>query len=325
VLVPDATLGTVTGLYEALQMYDSLVPGGHRFVPEIVAPEHHLQGTACGLPFHAHRTLDEVESTDVVILPSLMLRHGKWQTGRYPGLVCWLKHQHERGATLCSACSGVLILAETGLLNGCDATLHWAYERAFGENFPEVRLRLQDVLVVSGAESRFVMSGASASWHDLLLYLISRYCGAEAAQTVSKFFLLQWHTEGQAPYMIFQERLDHGDAIVLEAQRWMKQNLRADAPVEQAVAIAGVPERSFKRRFRKATGLTPISYMQHLRIEAAKRQLETTTTPVDEISYRVGYDEPTFFRRLFKRMTGMQPSAFRRKFRMPFATVPNRS
>jgi transcriptional regulator GlxA family with amidase domain len=317
VVLPDATLGTVTGLYEALSLCETLVPGKVRFLPETVAAGHTLINTSCGLPFHAHKTLEQVPRTDIVILPSLLLAGGRWQTGRYPQLVRWLREQYEQGATLCSACSGAFVLAETGLLDGGEATLHWAYRHAFAENFPKVRLRLQDVLVISGAEQRFVMSGASASWHDLLLYLVSRYRGPEAAQSIAKFFLLQWHSDGQAPYMIFQEAADHGDAVVLEAQRWVKDNLLADNPVESIVEISGLPERSFQRRFKKATGYSPIAYIQHLRIEAAKRQLENTADPVDKICYSVGYEEPAYFRRLFKRTTGLTPGAYRKKFRVP--------
>ena len=119
-----------------------------------------------------------------------------WQTGRYPQLVSWLRDRYNQGATLCSACSGVLILEETGLLVDCEATLHWAYERTFRENFPDIHLRLERVLVVSGADQRFVMSGASASWHDLALYLVARYAGPTAAQSITKYFLLQWHADG---------------------------------------------------------------------------------------------------------------------------------
>lgn len=320
-VVPDATLGTVTGLYEALALYERLVPDGPRFVPEIVAPDHRFLSTSCGLPFNAHRALAEVKRTDIVILPSLLLSGGKWQTGRYPGLVDWLQAQYRQGATLCSACSGVLLLAETGLLDGLDATLHWAYRRAFTDNFPRVRLRLEEVLVISGAGQRFVMSGASASWHDLVLYLISRHCGPQAALTVSKFFLLQWHADGQAPYMIFQEQEDHGDAVVLAAQRWMKTHLAVDNPIEQVVRDSGISERTFKRRFRKATGFSPLAYMQQLRVEAAKRRLEDSDTPVETISYDIGYEEPAFFRRLFKRTTGLTPGDYRKKFRVPLVSA----
>lgn len=315
--LPDSTLSTLTGLYDVFALFDSVVPGGQPFQVEIVAPAHHLVSTASGLPLSAHRVIDEVTSTDIVIVPSLLLAGGKWQTGRYPRLIAWLRQMYQQGASLCSACSGVLVLAETGLLDGCEATLHWAYERTFRENFPQVQLRLERVLVVSGAEQRFVMSGASASWHDLALYLVARYAGPAAAQSIAKFFLLQWHTDGQAPYIVFQEQTDHGDTVILEAQRWMSRHLDSDNPIGEVIEHTGLPERTFKRRFRKATGHSPINYMQNLRVEEAKRQLESGDKAVDEISYSIGYEDPAFFRRLFKRTTGLTPGAYRKKFRVP--------
>ena len=316
-VIPDATVSTVTGLYDVLAQFNTLVSGQTRFEVDIVSHARRLQSLTTGLPFNAHRTVDEIEHTDIVILPSVLLSDGNWRTGRYPKLVTWMKSMYEQGATLCSACSGVLLLAETGLLNGGDATMHWVYARTFRENFPEINLKLEKVLVIGGADQRFIMSGAAASWHDLVLYLIARYAGPEAAQTVAKFFLLQWHTDGQAPYIIFQEEMDHGDAAIVDAQKWLRANLGSSNPIEEVVRYSGLPERSFKRRFRKATGLTPISYIQNLRVEAAKRQLETSDTAVDDISYSIGYEEPAFFRRLFKRTTGLTPSAYRRKFQVP--------
>jgi len=317
IALPDATLSTLSGLFDVFSLFDIVVPESPPFEAEIVAPAHHLVSTSSGLPLNAHKTIKEIERTDIVIVPSLLLANNKWQTGRYPQLVSWLKQMHEQGATLCSACSGVLVLAETGLLNGCEATLHWAYEKTFKENFPEVQLRLEKVLVVSGAEQRFVMSGASASWHDLALYLVARCAGPAAAQSIAKFFLLQWHSDGQAPYIVFQEEIDHGDAAILKAQQWMKENLDRDSPIEEVVGQSGLPERSFKRRFRKATGHSPIAYMQNLRVEAAKKQLEIGDKAVEEISYSIGYEDPAFFRRLFKRTTGLTPGAYRKKFRVP--------
>src|SRR5690606_21543110 len=119
-----------------------------------------------------------------------------WVPGRYAGEVRWLKTMYDRGAILCSACSGVFFLAEAGLLNGRDATSHWIFERTFRENFPDVSLRMERELIVSGNQ-RLVVSGASTAWHDLALYLIARFSGPATARAVGKFFLLQWHAEGQ--------------------------------------------------------------------------------------------------------------------------------
>jgi transcriptional regulator GlxA family with amidase domain len=256
----------------------------------------------------------------------MMVEDGEWKKGRYPAIVNWLSDMHVQGAMLCSACSGVLLLAETGLLDGREATIHWAYARTFRRNFPNVRLRLEKVLVTAGDRQQFVMSGASASWHDLVLYLVARHVGPVAAQAIAKFMLLQWHVDGQAPYTVFEAPTDHGDAAILDTQRWLNEYFTVAAPVEEMVRRSGLAERSFKRRFKKATDYSPIAYVQHLRIEEAKRRLERTDTPIEEISWAVGYEDPAFFRRLFKRITRITPGAYRRKFRFPdFAGTGNRN
>ena len=224
---------------------------------------------------------------------------------------------HGEGALVCSACSGVLLIAETGLLSGRDATMHPAYAATFRSNFPDVRLRLEETLVATGEREELVMAGASASWHDLVLYLVARHVGPTAAQAVAKFLLLQWHTDGQAPYVPFDAPSDHGDAIVVEAQEWLRTHYAVAAPVTELVDRSGLPERTFKRRFARATGYSPIAYVQHVRVEEAKRRLERTSEPVDAISYAVGYEDPASFRRLFKRITGVTPGAYRRKLQLP--------
>jgi transcriptional regulator GlxA family with amidase domain len=214
------------------------------------------------------------------------------------------------------------LLGETGLLDGRKATIHWAYARTFRRNFPNIGLHLEKVLVTEGERQQFVMSGASASWHDLVLYLVARHVGPAAAQAIAKFMLLQWHVDGQAPYVVFETPTDHGDAIVLIAQEWLSDHFTVATPVDEMVRRSGLAERSFKRRFKKATGYSPITYVQHLRVEEAKRRLERTDATVDEISWNVGYEDPAFFRRLFKRITRITPGAYRRKFRLPtFAEV----
>jgi transcriptional regulator GlxA family with amidase domain len=324
VAISDAMLSSLSGLYDTLRSFDMVrdfdqtVPKDPPFQVEMVAPQRPLSATASGLPVGVDRTIDEIESSDVVIVPSLALAEGAWTTGRYPEVVQWLAHMHSRGAMICSACSGVLLVAETGLLDGWEATMHWAYSRTFHHNFPRVKLRLDEVLIATGQRKEFVMSGASASWHDLALYLIAKHVGPTAAQSVAKLLLLQWHKDGQAPYITFRAPEDHGDAAILNAQYWLQGHLQVANVVERMVEESGLPERSFKRRFTRATGYTPISYVQHLRIEEAKRRLERSDAPVDEISWAIGYEDPAFFRRLFKRVTRLTPSEYRRKFRLPY-------
>ncbi len=321
--IPDGMVSSLSGIYDVLNCFPLLgsfedaVPADNPFRPEIVAAADGPLDTASGLPLAPQRTIDEVEATDVVIIPSVMVEGGDWKRGRYPEVVAWLREMHRGGAMLCSACSGVLLMAETGLLDGREATIHWAYGRTFARNFPAVRLRLEKVLVASGERLEFVMSGASASWHDLVLYLVARRVGPEAAHAIAKFMLLQWHGDGQAPYIVFDPPLDHGDAAVLDAQRWLASHFAVASPVEEVVQRSGLAERTFKRRFKKATGHAVLTYVQQLRVEEAKRRLERTSEPIDEIGWAVGYEDPAFFRRLFKRTTRITPGAYRRKFRLP--------
>ena len=326
VAIPDSMALPINGIYESLQILaglalpDGNVPG---FEVEIVGSQKGPLNTPTGLPINVHRSFDEVDSTDVVIATSMAAdENDEWVTGRYPDAVAWLRDMHRGGAVLCSSCTGVLLTAESGLLNGQEATIHWAYAPTFQRNFPEVRLNLQEVLITGGTHQEFVMAGATSSWQDLVLYLVGRYAGHETAQALGNFMLFQWHLDRQAPYVSFTPSTGHGDALIRELQQWLDAHACTPNLVEEMVRRSGLAESTFKRRFKLATGYTPIRYVQCLRVEEAKRQLERSDQPVDEISWKVGYEDPAFFRRLFKRETRMTPREYRRKFQIPeFARV----
>jgi transcriptional regulator GlxA family with amidase domain len=272
---------------------------------------------ASGVPINVQRAVGSIETSDIVIVPSVLLRSIGWEKGRYPRLVEWLSAMHERGAVLCSACSGIFLLAETGLFDGKDATVHFSYQRTFAATYPDVPIHPERVLVISGLHEELVSSGASTTWHDMVLYLTARYAGATTAQEVARMFALQWHQDGLTPYIVFEGRSDHGDAEIQDAQEWLSGHFSVASPVEEMIKRSRLAERTFKRRFTSATGLSPIVYVQRLRIEDAKRRLERTEDSVDEISWRVGYEDAAFFRRLFKRTTGLTPGAYRKRFRIP--------
>ena len=322
-VLPDATIGGVTGMFDTLSSFpllgtfDDSVPKTAPFTVELVGSSPGSSPTASGLPLSVHRSVADADKTDIAIVPPLLVAEGTWVRGRYPDLVAWLQRVHGEGALVCSACSGALLIAETGLLSGKETTIHPAYATTFRKNFPDVRLRLEETLVATGEREELVSAGASASWHDLALYLVARHVGPTAAQAMAKFMALQWHTDGQAPYVPFDAPTDHGDAIVLAAQEWLRTGYAVAAPVTELVERSGLPERTFKRRFARATGYAPIAYVQRVRVEEAKRRLERTSEPVDAISYAVGYEDPASFRRLFKRITGVPPGAYRRKLQLP--------
>ncbi len=212
---------------------------------------------------------------------------------------------------------GPVFAGRDRLFDGKNATVHFGYARAFSAVYPAVPIHPDRVLVIAGRREELVCSGASTSWHDLVLYLIARYAGATAAQEVARMFALQWHQDGLTPYMVFEGNSDHGDAEIQSAQRWLDTHFPVANPVEEMIKRSPLAERTFKRRFASATGLAPIAYVQRLRVEDAKRRLERTEASIDEISWQVGYEDPAFFRRLFKRTTGMAPGAYRKRFRMP--------
>ena len=318
VALPDSAASTLFGVLDAMNALSMLRPGGAGpFRTQIVGERAGRLSIASGVSIDIERGVDDLDTPDLLIVPSVVLGAEGWKTGRFPKLREWIRRAHERGATLCSACSGIFLLAETGLFDDKDATLHFAYARAFAATFPKVRIHPERVLMVSGAREELVTSGASTTWHDLILYLIGRYAGATQAHEVARSMALQWHQDGLTPYLVFEGKLDHGDADIEGAQRWLRENFAIASPVEGMLRRSSLAERTFKRRFTSATGLTPIAYVQRLRIEDAKRRLERTDASVDEISWQVGYEDAAFFRRLFKRTTGLAPGAYRKRFRMP--------
>jgi transcriptional regulator GlxA family with amidase domain len=323
VALPDAVVSTLFGIYDVMNamvlmgISNAGTQGHAPFHVEIVGEAVGALELASGVPIDVQRAIDDIETTDIVIVPSVLLRPGGWQTGRYANLVDWLHGMHDRGAVLCSACSGIFLLAETGLFDGRDATVHFSYARTFAATYPAIQVHPERVLVISGLREDLVSSGASTTWHDMALYLIARYAGSTAAQEVARLYALQWHQDGLTPYMVFEGKTDHGDGEIQSAQQWLSKHFPVASPVEEMIRRSTLAERTFKRRFAKATGLTPIEYVQRLRIEDAKRRLERTEASVDEISWRVGYEDAAFFRRLFKRTTGMTPGAYRKRFCIP--------
>lgn len=318
VALPDAAVSTLAGIFDVMNgiaLMGLAVPAPFRveIVGEVVGP---LE-LASGVPISVQRAIASIETSDIVIVPSVLLRPQGWEQGRYPRLVEWLRRMHERGAILCSACSGVFLLAETGLFDGKEATVHFSYAQAFAATYPAIAIHPERVLVISGQHEELVSSGASMSWHDLVLYLIARYAGPTSAQEIARLFALQWHQDGLTPYLVFEGKADHGDGEIQSAQQWLSEHFSVANPVEEMIKRSKLAERTFKRHFASATGLTPLAYTQRLRIEDAKRRLERTDASIDEISWRVGYEDAAFFRRLFKRTTGLAPSAYRKRFRIP--------
>jgi transcriptional regulator GlxA family with amidase domain len=284
------------------------------FNVRIVSPKKKNFACGNGIPVSPDCAIADEPKARVLILPELWLGPDEDIQGRHPALMGWIRRSYGRGAFVYSACSGAVMLAATGLLDGCEATSHWAYRDLFGKRYPNVRFQPQPNLVIADRSGRIVTAGGTTSWHDLAIHIIARHASPGEALRIAKVYLLKWHDEGQLPYAPLVRRLPHGDSVVRDSQKLLGQCFREPDAIQRVVSASRIPERTLKRRFKAATGSTFIEYVQNLRIEEAKRLLETSAMNTEDISAEVGYDDYSFFRRLFKRLTGLTPGAYRRMF-----------
>ena len=256
----------------------------------------------------------ELDETDVAIVCDMYQPIDTPPRGRYTREIDWIKRIHAKGAIVASVCSGSIILAEAGLLDGLEAAGHWAYREMFRDHYPKVKLRDNAILCLAGEQDRIVTAGAVASWQELVAYLITRLCGPEETRRATKIFLISDRSNGQLPFAVMTPRPQQADAVIGDCQAWIAENYASSNPVAGMAAQAGLKPRTFARRFRSATAYQPMDYVHAIRIEEAKQLLESSDISVEEVSHAVGYEDATSFRRLFKRKGGLTPAAYRRKF-----------
>ena len=321
VAVPETAGSALYGMLDVLasagNLWQQLVgveAGAKLIAPKIVSPLSHEFECGNGIPVKPELEISDQLAAEIVILPELWLAPDEDLKGRYPELMEWIRQCYRDGASIYSACSGAIMLAETGLLDGRKATSHWGYQNLFRVSYPKVKFEPEPNLCFADTSGRIVTAGGTSSWHDLAIHIISRHCSTGEALRIAKVYLLKWHSEGQLPFEALVRHVPHADAMVRKCENWLGEHFRKAEPVARVVDHAGAPERTLKRRFKAATGTTLMDYVQNLRIEEAKRFLETGTTPFDDIAAEVGYENPGFFRRLFKRRTGLTPSDYRRMF-----------
>lgn len=321
VAVPETAGSTLYGMVDVLAATGTLwqeLTGERPFPlirPRIVGLDRNPFRCANGVPVEPELEIGQDPDAGIVILPDLWLAPDDDLRDRYGGLLEWIRRRYTAGSSIYAPCSGAVMLAATGLLDGREATSHWGYEALFRTRFPKVRFRPEPNIAFADAGGRIVTAGGTTSWHDLALHIIARHASPGEALRIAKVYLLKWHGEGQMPFTPLVRRQPHADAAVRTAEEWLRANMRSENAVAGAAAACGIPERSLKRRFKQATGTTLIAYVQNLRIEEAKRLLETSAASADEISAQVGYENPAFFRSLFKRRTGLTPGQYRRMFR----------
>jgi len=319
---PDTTASVVFGMHDLFLsagrdwgVVTEGRPGPQLIRPILTARRAGSLEVANGVRIFPQVALDECPPASLICVPEVLLAPGEPLAGRFAVEIAWLRRRYEEGATIAAACSGTMLLAEAGLLDGFEATTHWAWCDVLRERFPKVRVHTQRVLVVSGEGQRLIMAGGGATWLDLALYVIARTVSLEEAIRVARVNLIDWHETGQQPFALLARTRQSDDAVIARCQVWIAANYQRRNPVREMVRLSGLPERSFKRRFQQATGMAPLEYVHALRLEEAKQMLETGDAPVEVIANEVGYEDAAFFGRLFRRKVSLTPAQYRRRFR----------
>lgn len=282
-----------------------------RFRVEVVSQDGAAIPCAGGATLVPQGSIDSVRRADMVIVSSAGLEVDAVLDANRRS-IRWLAQLHAKGATVASVCTGAFLLAEAGLLDGRTATTHWGFAAEFRRRYPQIRLAPErtitdegDVLCAGGADSGL--------W--LCLYLIEKAFGHELAAQTARAFLLDLRPSPQQTFVAFRGRRDHGDAQVAQAQDRLERAFKKPVTLETLAADIAMSPRNLHRRFKEATGDAPRTYLQRVRIEAAKRLLETTRHGVEQVGYEVGYGDSRFFRRLFRKQVGTGPASYRRRFR----------
>lgn len=320
-VAPETSSSVLYGLYDVLVSAGAVYldmttgsPGRELLDVQIVTAEGKPFHCVANVPVAPHASIEDIDAPDAIVVCDMYTSIHASPIGRYPREIAWLSRMHKRGTLISSVCSGSLLLAEAGLLDGRTATAHWAYRDMFQRQFPKVRFQSASMLCLASADDGVVTAGGVSAWHDLAVYLITRFCGQTQAIETAKVFLISGHSEGQSPYAVMTRPMENTDGSISECQGWIADNYALGNPVERMVELSGLNARTFARRFRAATGYAPIDYVQALRIEEAKQMLESDSVGIEEIGASVGYEDPASFRRVFKRRVGLPPAAYRRKF-----------
>lgn len=278
-----------------------------RVASHLEAPEIHLG--RYGVKIDAH--LDEIDQTDLVIIPPLN-RHQKQGVERNRPLIKWLLKMRESGRVeLGSVCTGAYFLAATGLLDQREASSHWAWIDELKLMYPKVRWVPE--CIITDTDGLYTSGGTFSSF-NLILYLVEKFVNKDIAIRISKELEIDYGRSSQLPFMIFSNQKNHADQQILEVQEFMEDNYDASLKLDELARRFGMSRRNLIRRFKAATGNTPRTYIQRLRIEEAKRILESSESNVSQAMFAVGYTDVNTFRDLFQRYTGFLPSQYRRKF-----------
>lgn len=305
-LYPGCAMASVYGLTDAFQVANDYA--GQHGGTERIRTTHWALG-----PGGFSRSFDSAPQDDgrpeTVIIPGRLA--DALRADEAADFVDWLRERHRAGTTLASICGGAFMLGHAGLLSGRRATTHWLYAEAFRAAFPDVTMTPGDIIVEDGD---LITAGGMLAWTDLGLRLVHRVLGPTVMADTAKFLLVDPAGREQRHYSTFAPKLSHGDDAVLRVQHWLQAHSGEDINIGAMAERAGLETRTFLRRFQKATGLRPTEYVQALRIGLARERLEFSRDSVERIAWNVGYKDPSAFRRVFQKVTGLSASAYRERF-----------
>lgn len=252
--------------------------------------------------------IKDIKKTDLIIVPAIF---GDDAFDRNKAFVPWMIDQYKNGTEIASFCLGSFFLASAGLLDGKQCATHWRYANEFRAKFPNANL-VDDKIIT--ADSGIYTSGGAYSYTNLVVYLVEKYAGRDVAILISKAFMIDIDRHSQSPFIIFEGQKAHEDDAIKQAQDFIEKNYQEKITVDQLANMLAVGRRNFERRFKKATANTVVEYIQRVKIEAAKKSLESSRENVNEVMYKVGYNDNKAFRATFKKITGISPMEYRTKY-----------
>jgi transcriptional regulator GlxA family with amidase domain len=313
IVVPkgEANLSSITGSFEILtRANDYWQKKGNKPLLEIriagFVPEVKLD---TGF-FSIHPVdIKEIKKTDLLIIPSVSYTDVLLKENA--ALIAWIKEQYKSGAHIASMCSGAFLLAATGLLNGKTCSTHWNVADDFRRLFPSIHLQVDKLIT---AEWGIYTNGGAYSFLNLMLFLVEKYFDRQTAIFCSKIFQIDMDRTSQSPFFIFQAQKNHGDELVCQAQTYIEESLSKKISFEELASELAISRRNFDRRFIKATGNTPVEYLQRAKVEVAKKALEQGRKSIFEVMSEVGYSDDKAFREVFKKITGLSPLEYRAKY-----------
>lgn len=319
ILIPDdqtsmSTIACIIGSYQVLMAANDYYEKLGRqpvFKVNLVSATSEKLLTHGFLSIKSNLTIAECSKNDLIIIPATSIRSYETATQNNKILIDWVKGQYKEGAEVASMCVGGFMLAATGLLSGKTCSTHWAEADEFKALYPDVHLQT-DKLITD--ENGIYTNGGAYSFLHLLMYLIEKFYDRQTAIYCAKYFQIDLDRNLQAEFSIFNGHKKHNDAVILEAQLFIEEHFQEKISIEQMSLRLGVGRRNFDRRFIKATGLTPLDYLQRVKVEAAKKSFEHSRKSVSEVMYDVGYNDTKAFRDVFSRVTGTTPVDYKEKY-----------